>query len=105
MEESNRESERIARIAAVDAVAKSPQQRALAVYEAIKDHSEFTNWDIICFACEYLAMQAAQFDWLRELIKPLAAIVYAAHYYEGESIGLYTLKDKNGIEPSTTPNG
>jgi len=103
MAESDSESERIARIAKIDAITASPEKRALRVYECIKRDSDaneqrLTNWDMICFCTEYLAQQAAAFGWLTPLMKQLVGLIYYAHYYEGEEMQLYSIPVATGAE-------
>lgn len=60
-------------------VLPSPEERAKKVYSFLKK-SDFSNWDLVCFAVEYLASSSLVWTWMQKYIKPLVRIVYTAHY-------------------------
>jgi hypothetical protein len=66
-------------IAAVDAAQQSPQQRAEAVYAYLQG-ANFTNWDIVCFCGEYLALMIAALPYLEEPARDINRRIYTAHY-------------------------
>jgi len=88
MGESNGVYEHSKRVELIDKITPSPYTRAQSVYTILRKQN-LSNWDLVCFCIEFLALQAHTYNWLTSFIKPLARIVYTTHYYEGESIGLY----------------
>lgn len=67
-------------LASVDAKLKSPEQRALAVYQYLRE-SQFTTWDVLCFCVNWLGIMAAVWPWLEAPAKILSGLVYKAHYF------------------------
>lgn len=75
------------RIAAVDEVIVSPSERATHIWTLLKaEHPDLTDWDVLCFAAEYMAMQSNVYMWLEEPVKKVVGLVYLAHYMNPETI-------------------
>lgn len=64
----------------------SPEVRAGYVLNLIKDaNNDITNWDLLCFAIEYLGSQVLVYDWLSaKAILLLNTEIYQAHYFRDE---------------------
>lgn len=88
----------------IDSITPSPAQRAKKVYTLLLTH-KLSNWDLICFAVEYLASQALVYSWLKPYIKPAVKIVYNAHYYMPESSYLTEVlnNESQGTDSETVP--
>lgn len=41
---------------------------------------DLTDWDLVCFAAEYLGMMVNVHPWLEEDAKHICSLVYTAHY-------------------------
>lgn len=67
-------------LAKVDARTKSPEQRALAVYQYLRE-SQFSTWDILCFCVNWLGIMSTVWPWLETPAKILSGLVYKAHYF------------------------
>lgn len=88
------------RIIEVDAQEPSPSKRAMAIYSVLQQHApELTAWDLLCFSVEYLGKIALQHSWLTDYIKPIARIVYTAHYFDDHT------DTASGIESKRTDTG
>lgn len=89
MESQNPRMER--RVEELDRLTPSPEDRAQVVYNTIKTHlPEATNWDVICFCINYLALSSLSYEWLKDATMHLARQVYNAHYFKTEELGLTT---------------
>lgn len=65
----------------VDKHTESPTARAQRVWNLVKSQNpELTDWDILCFAVEYIGSMVANWAWLEDVAKPLAKRLYVAHY-------------------------
>ena len=77
------------RIAEIDRLIPSPEQRAQEVYNAIKQTlPDKTNWDVICFCINYLGLSAQAYDWMESAVRHLSRQIYNAHYFKTEELGL-----------------
>jgi len=68
----------------VDIKYPSPQDRANAIWGIIRSDkllANMTDWDLLCFCVEYIAMQSQQFLFFQEPAKHLNNLLYTAHYY------------------------
>src|SRR5678815_1663124 len=68
----------------VDIKYPSPQDRANAIWGIIRSDkllANMTDWDLLCFCVEYIAMQSQQFLYFQETAKRLNNLLYTAHYY------------------------
>lgn len=75
----------------VDELTLSPEQRAMKVHKAIAPHvKEFTNWDMLCYCLHFLNAQATLYEWLLPVMKPVNRMIYNAHYYFADDLGLLT---------------
>jgi hypothetical protein len=83
------------------------------VWDLIKTNfPNLTDWDILCFASQYIAMQSLNWMWLQEPAKDLAKLVYTAHYLDKDTnvdTGLHksilqsgTVQDSSGTATSGT---
>lgn len=72
-------------IESVDKKCKTPELRALEVYEYLKK-SNFTTWDICCFCVNWLGTMSIIWPWLLEPTKVLSGLVYRAHYFFNDKI-------------------
>lgn len=76
-----------AHIRDVDQRFVSPGERADYIWQLLRaEHPELTDWDVICFAVEYLGMMSRVHLWLEDAAKKAAGLVYAAHYMNAENI-------------------
>lgn len=75
-------------IARVNKDEHGPSQRAARVYSFLRTHPGFTNWDVICFAAEYLGAQSItpSLDWLQAPTRDLIRAIYTAHYIRFENV-------------------
>lgn len=72
----------------VDKQYPSPTERAHEIWSIISATPaliEKTDWDILCFCVEYVAMQSQNWRWLEDSAKELNRIVYTAHYLSSEN--------------------
>lgn len=90
-----------ARILEVDAIEPSPTKRAQAIYAILHQAApELNEWDIICFCIEYLGKLAFAYPWLSEFVKPIARIVYTAHYFDEQTDIASGIKSPTGDKGS-----
>jgi hypothetical protein len=81
MDESPTRSERERRVEEIDARTDAPNVRAERIWQTLKRHApNETNWDVLCFAVEFIGMLVHEFPWLEVVAKPLATRFYTAHY-------------------------
>jgi hypothetical protein len=76
------------RIEYVDSLTPSPDDRARIVWNILAKHEELSNWDIICFCIQYIALQSSTYTWLQEYARRLNSLVYNAHYIYTNDLGL-----------------
>lgn len=72
-------------IEAVDNLYPSPQARANTIWAIIQTVPSLRNlseWDLLCFCVEYIAMQSQQFLFIEEEAKHLVNLLYTAHYFD-----------------------
>lgn len=72
-------------IEAVDNLYPSPQNRAYSVWAKIQASPSLRNlseWDMLCFCVEYIAMQSQQFLFIEDEAKHLVNLLYTAHYFD-----------------------
>jgi hypothetical protein len=64
----------------------SPEVRAGYILNLLLDkNKDLTNWDLLCFAMEYLASQVLVYEWLdKAAIVRLNSAIYTAHYFRDE---------------------
>jgi hypothetical protein len=87
----DRKTERIAitqaHIDATDERVVSPSERAEYIWTCLKqEHPDLTDWDVLCFAGEYLGMMSPTYLWLEEPAKRVLGLIYTAHYMNPEQI-------------------
>lgn len=89
------------RIAQIDATVVSPQERAQQVYKILQENApNLSSYDLLCFAVEICALSVQAYPWLEQPARELNKLVYTAHYFAGDKIGLYTVsEDGKTIEP------
>ena len=64
-----------------DAISPSPEQRATRLWSAIhRLEPRPTQWDIVCFCVESLAIVSSEIEFLKPIVARLVSIVYTAHY-------------------------
>ena len=64
-----------------DKVSPSPEQRATRLWSAVhKLEPRPTQWDIVCFCVESLAIVSSEIEFLKPIVARLVSIVYTAHY-------------------------
>ncbi|SRR5258706_2214100 len=68
-------------IAVIDRRTTSPEQRALKVYQYLRENPAFTTWDILCFCANWLGIMSAVWSWVENPAKVLSQLVYKAHYF------------------------
>lgn len=61
----------------------SPSDRAMRVFRHLKE-TEFDDWDLLCFAAEYLASRTVDLPALRDYAVGAIRTVYLAHYVRFE---------------------
>jgi hypothetical protein len=92
MEESDRASQHKRSlteelIKSIDERVDSPALRAQSIWDSIRViHPEWTDWDLLCFAIEFLGMISPRWPWLTSNAKQLAGLVYHAHYFYPDNI-------------------
>ncbi len=72
-------------VQAVDNLYPSPQDRANSIWRIIRTDpslSNMTDWDLLCFCVEYIAMQSQQFLFIEKEAKHLSNLLYTAHYFD-----------------------
>lgn len=81
MAEADADSKLKARLTELDASYPSPDERARVVWEILRSKApDLTDWDVVCFAANYLGWQSQNFTWLEDDAKKLCRMVYTAHY-------------------------
>jgi len=74
-------------IAEVDKRVVSPDERANYIWQLLKkEHPDLTDWDVLCFAIEYIGMMHTVHSWLEFPAKHLTSLLYNAHYLNSEAI-------------------
>lgn len=87
MDEDSAEVERKRRIDEIDQRVAAPEVRADRIWKILREHApDKTNWDVLCFAVEFIGMLVPEYPWLEDVAKPLVSRVYTAHYVKE---GLY----------------
>lgn len=78
----------------------SPDERARYIFNILRKYApQATQWDLVCFAAEFLGMQAPALPALHDHAKALLKLVYMMHYQYGEGI------EKDGSIASPRPSG
>lgn len=96
MEESNSSSKRKQEI---ENDPDSPDKRAYKVLDAIRKNSTgITDWDMICFSVEFLAMMHSVYPWLEGVARQATKLVYIAHYNDRYSDSSSFGSDKGSNE-------
>lgn len=82
MESDDRDIEFEARIETRDKGTPNPENRAGWIFRELKSkYPNLTNWDLLCFASEFIASNVLAYEWLpREEIKLILRRIYIAHY-------------------------
>ncbi len=106
MDEDTPSLERTRRVDEIDARTDAPNVRAQRIWHVLRQHApNESNWDVLCFAVEYVGMLSPEFPWLEDVARALAARVYTAHYAKE---GLYdgpTRSSEPFVEPQhRSPN-
>ncbi len=71
----------------VDHATPGPGERAAYVWELLQhEHPELTDWDVVCFAANFLGYMSPALPWLHEDAKHICNLVYKAHYLNGDKI-------------------
>lgn len=92
-----------------NAISPSPEQRATHLWTAIHKLPERpTQWDIVCFCTESLAIVSSEIEFLKPIVARLVSIVYTAHYNTPDPWPS-ALDDKRNeqrttLEPGNGPN-
>ena len=93
MAEGNNISSRVARL---DSETPAPEERARVIWELIRSRfPDLTDWDLLCFCVNYIAMQSQQWNWLEAPAKELNRLVYIAHYVLTEEHDLSSRLKRN----------
>jgi hypothetical protein len=88
-------------IAEIDGRVVSPSERAEYIWAVLKsEHPDLTDWDVLCFAGEYLGMMTQTYLWLEEPAKRVLGLIYTAHYMNPETIDGESIIKR--AAPSTT---
>jgi hypothetical protein len=77
-EESNEITEELMK--EVDKTTLDPGQRAQKVLLILRQNKELTNWDILCFAVEYMGLMSLQQPILMKAAQVITKWLYIAHY-------------------------
>lgn len=88
MAESSGDSKQEQLMALVDKQFANPSTRAKEIWSIIQANPsliEKTDWDILCFAVEFIGMMSQSWTWLEEDAKKLNRLLYTAHYLDRES--------------------
>lgn len=80
MEAGNRSHELSKRIKLRDAKSPAPEERARIVYDFLRQNAAFSEWDLICFSANLLAMESINFPWMEASVREINKLVYTAHY-------------------------
>lgn len=75
-----------AHIAHVDGLMKSPKDRALLIYNILRENPSLTTWDVMCFCAEWMGQMTAVWDWLEGPAKSIAKSTYYIHYYRSNEV-------------------
>lgn len=76
-------------IKVVDSLTPAPDARAARVHKAIAPHiKDFSNWDMLCYCLHFMNSQAVLYEWLMTPIKVVNRMIYNAHYYFADDLGL-----------------
>ena len=71
----------------VDHATPGPGERALFIWELFrKEHPDLTDWDLVCFASNYLGYISPAFPWLHDSARAICSLVYKAHYLNGDKL-------------------
>lgn len=82
----------------VDSLFPSPNERAHEIWSIISATPQLiekTDWDLLCFAVEYIAMMSQNWHWLEEDAKKLTNLLYTAHYLSAENYDDKKLAKRN----------
>lgn len=69
-----------------DEITPTPEERAQIVWEFLREYSQFSTWDLVCFCVEYLGLISAEYPWLKESAKKQNVLVYKYHMMHKEEI-------------------
>ena len=72
-------------IEAVDNLYPSPQSRAYSVWALIQANPRLrslSEWDMLCFCVEYIAMISPKFLFIEDEAKQMVNLLYTAHYFD-----------------------
>lgn len=85
----------------------SPGARAERVWAILREVApELTDWDLVCFAANYLGWQSSNYLWLVSDAKAICKLVYAAHYLnEGVDVTANTREVDTVLQPSAGDTG
>lgn len=73
----------------------SPEVRAERIFSYLQEtQPNLTEWDLICFSVNYLALIMPAFPYIEKPIKEIASLIYTAHYSDDGS------NTKSGISKS-----
>lgn len=108
MAERDRKVERTAiteaHIAATDERVVSPSERAQYIWSCLKqEHPDLTDWDVMCFAGEYLGMMSSAYAWVEEPAKRVLGLIYTAHYMNPDQIDGESCIKRPPRKPSDRP--
>ncbi len=74
-------------VAGTDAKIPSPGERALHIWNILKlEHPELTDWDLACFAGEYLGMIHPVYPWIENVARQTLSLIYTYHYLHAERL-------------------
>ena len=82
----------------IDPITPNPSARSLKVWKILYEHkSELDQWDIVCFAIEYMGGLLTAYPFLAKPVKHLGQLVYNAHYYHTVELGLCPLEAVSSV--------
>lgn len=88
-----------------DAISPTPEQRAQELWSAIHTlNPRPTQWDIVCFCVESLAVVSSEYEFLKPIVARLVSVVYTAHYNTPEPWPS-ALDDKRNEQRATSELG
>lgn len=91
-------------IAEIDEKVVSPGERANYIWKLLKqEHPDLTDWDVLCFASEYLAMMSSAHLWLEDAAKKVVGLIYTAHYMNPEAIDVSSILKRTPRAPDAEP--
>lgn len=64
----------------VNSDTNGPSERGARVLAYLKK-GDFSSWDVLCFAAEYIASQSLVLTWLTGDARSLIRSIYVAHYF------------------------